>query len=405
MPRTNGPCRLGLYHLLQKIVVERLGAGDRCRFVSPGESDYFAGLPPGFTTLFLTGAIAHDMLHDALLFVRPTELRPGAANEIYARRTAELCALIERQHRAIRSRAQAVTQVVTGRLFGIRRLLQAAAKEFAAVHGNGALPVVQLVGEIYVRNDAFANDWIIAKLEARGMRVRCAAFNEYLAYTDHCNQQIDPPRRIDRVINFLKERIRHSAWEAMAKHLQLPEPVAVNHIADAATEYLAGDIGGEAVLTLGWSLHNWRKGEIAAVVNVGPLECMPTRIAESQFFHAAEREGLPTLTLTFNGDPLAEDVLDNFAFEVHARHRAGKPGSSKTVASLGKRRTEVPKELCHIGCETNGDQWAGNGRPLPFLPRSCDESFDFEQTAGSFVPTTLLVWRGEDQEFVPTERL
>jgi hypothetical protein len=48
---------------------------------------------------------------------------------------------------------------------------------------------------------------------------------------------------------------------------------------------------------------------------------MPTRIAESQFSHAAEREGLPTLTLTFNGDPLAEDVLDNFAFEVHARHR------------------------------------------------------------------------------------
>jgi hypothetical protein len=181
--------------------------------------------------------------------------------------------------------------------------------------------------------------------------------------------------------------------------------VAVNHIADAATEYLAGDIGGEAVLTLGWSLHNWRKGEIAAVVNVGPLECMPTRIAESQFFHAAEREGLPTLTLTFNGDPLAEDVLDNFAFEVHARHRAGKSGSSKKVASLGKRRTGVPEEFCRSGCEPNSDQRAGNGRPLPFLPRSCDESVGFEQTAGSFVPTTLLVWRGEDQEFVPTERL
>ena len=134
----------------------------------------------------------------------------------------------------------------------------------------------------------------------------------------------------------------------MAKHLHLPEPVAVNHIADAATEYIAGDVGGETVLTLGLSLHNWRKGEIAAVVNVGPLECMPTRIAESQFFHAAEREGLPTLTLTFNGDPLAEDVLDNFAFEVHARHRAGKPGSSKTVASLGKRRTGVHEDFVTV---------------------------------------------------------
>jgi hypothetical protein len=56
-------------------------------------------------------------------------------------------------------------------------------------------------------------------------------------------------------------------------------------------------------------------------VNVGPLECMPIRIAESQFFHAAKREGLPTLTLTFNGDPMAEDSLDNFACKIHTRYR------------------------------------------------------------------------------------
>ena len=405
MPRTNGPCRMGMYHLLQKIVVERLGAGDRCRFVSPCESDYFAGMPPGFTTLFLAGFVGQDMLHDALLYVRPTELHPGAANEIYARRTAELHALIDRQDSAIRSRAQAVTQVVTGRLFGIRRLLQAAAAEFAAVHGDRVLPVVQLVGEIYVRNDAFANDGVIAKLEARGVRVRCAAVNEWFGYTNHCNQQIDLPGKIDRVINFLKERIRHVAWEAMASHLPLPEPVSVTDIADAAIDYIAGDVGGETVLTLGWSLHNWRKGEIAAVVNVGPLECMPTRIAESQFFHAAEREGLPTLTLTFNGDPLAEDVLDNFAFEVHARHRAGKPGSSKTVAPLGKWRTGVPEELCNSGCETNSYQRAVNGQPFPFVSMSCNESVGFGWPAQSVVPTTLLVWHGEGHEFIPTKRL
>jgi hypothetical protein len=373
--------------------------------VSPNESDFYAGLPPGFTTLFLTGAVAQDMLHNALLFVRPTELHPGAANEIYARRTAELYALIERQRRAIRSRAQAVTQVVTGRLFGIRRLLQTAAKEFAAVHGDGVLPVVQLVGEIYVRNDAFANDGLIAKLEARGMRVRCAAVNEFFEYVDHCNQQIVPSGRIDRVVNFLKERIRHGAWEAMARHLPLPEPVPVTDVADAAIDYIAGDVGGETVLTLGWSLHNWRKGEIAAVVNVGPLECMPTRIAESQFFHAAEREGLPALTLTFNGDPLAEDVLDNFAFEVHARHRAGMRTSNGIRASFGEQRSGVTDGLCSNGCEASGYERAGDVHPSPSVPKNCDESVGFELSAPSIVPTTLLEWHGEGQEFVRTERL
>jgi hypothetical protein len=48
---------------------------------------------------------------------------------------------------------------------------------------------------------------------------------------------------------------------------------------------------------------------------------MPNKIAESQFFHIAENEGLLSLTLSLNGDPLPPDALDNFAFEVHSRFR------------------------------------------------------------------------------------
>jgi len=323
MARTSGPCRLGLYHLLQQIVVERLGAGERCRFVAPDEADYFVGLPPGFTTLFLSGLIAQDLLHDALLHVRPTETRKGAAEEIYARYVAELGALCARKGISVRSRVRSVMQVVSGRLFGIPALLKKAAAEFAAVDGGGERPVVLLVGEIYVRNDAFANDRVIAKLEARGMRVRCAAVNEFLQFVDFCKEQKEPPDGIGRVVDFLKERIHETLWEAMTRRLLLPKPVRVADLAEAAKEYIAGDVGGETLLTLGLPVHAWRQGKIDAVVNVGPLECMPTRIAESQLFHIAQREGLPGLTLAFNGDPLAEDALDNFAFEIHARHRGG----------------------------------------------------------------------------------
>lgn len=321
MARSNGPCRLGLYHLLQRIILERIGADSRCRLIAPNASDYFAGLPSGFSTLFLSGIVARDLLYEALLLVRPTERSAGASNEIYARRTAELYALLGRQHRAVSSRARALTQVLTGRLFGVRVLLQKAAAEFAAIGGDGELPIVQLVGEIYVRNDSFANDGIIAKLEARGMRVRSAMVNEWFQYVDHCNEQINPTGGVGQVIEFLKKRIHQIAWEAMAKHLPLPKSADIEDITRAASNYISGDVGGEVVLTVGLALHEWRERKIAAVVNVGPLECMPTRIAESQFFHAAEREGLPTLTLAFNGDPIAEDALDNFAFQVHTRYR------------------------------------------------------------------------------------
>jgi hypothetical protein len=42
-------------------------------------------------------------------------------------------------------------------------------------------------------------------------------------------------------------------------------------------------------------------------------------VAEAQFFHIAQHEGLPSLTLALNGDPINTETLDNFAFEVHER--------------------------------------------------------------------------------------
>jgi hypothetical protein len=57
---------------------------------------------------------------------------------------------------------------------------------------------------------------------------------------------------------------------------------------------------------------------------------MPNKVAESQFFHVAEKEGLLSLTLSLNGDPLAPDALDNFAFEVHQRFlKARRPKPSR----------------------------------------------------------------------------
>jgi hypothetical protein len=46
---------------------------------------------------------------------------------------------------------------------------------------------------------------------------------------------------------------------------------------------------------------------------------MPSKIAEAQLFCVGEREGLPSLTISYNGDPVDLEVVDNFAFEIHRR--------------------------------------------------------------------------------------
>ena len=45
---------------------------------------------------------------------------------------------------------------------------------------------------------------------------------------------------------------------------------------------------------------------------------MPNKIAEAQYFHIAEREGLPSLSIPVNGDPIDPEMVDTFAFEVKA---------------------------------------------------------------------------------------
>jgi hypothetical protein len=88
----------------------------------------------------------------------------------------------------------------------------------------------------------------------------------------------------------------------------------------ASAPYLREALEGEAVLTLGAPILGWRRGEIDAAVLVAPLECMPSKLAEAQFLHASEREGLLTLSLSLNGGPPDPEVLDAFAFEVRRRH-------------------------------------------------------------------------------------
>ena len=324
MPSTDGPCRFGVYNLLNNIVLDRLGWRDRLRIWSPKSSSYFKDLPPGTEMLVFAGIVASDLLLQARYEVRPAERVRGATEAMYADYQRKLVERLECAARGDLSLAPALWQAISGRLFGLRALLERAGTEFAALRRPAELPRVELTGEIYVRSVDFSNDFIIEKLEARGLRVQVPPQTEWLNYcgfvrrrkqehvgfTDHFSRQV-------------QHRIESAARAAMSARLGWPMPPTVAETLDAARPYVNDALEGEAVLTVGAPLHAWRHGRIAAVVNVGPHECMPTKIAEAQSHHVAEREGLLSLTLSFNGDAVNTAALDNFAFEVKARTQAG----------------------------------------------------------------------------------
>ena len=270
--------------------------------------------------LIFAGIVAADLLLEAWHEVRPVETLPGAAQEIYDRYSARLLALCERQAGGNLSRLSSLWQFTSGRLFGLRELLISAATDFAAVRGTKKIPTVLVVGEIYVRCDPFANNFIAESLEQRGLRARLAPFNEWLEYCDLITRRDEKNIGLgDRLTSLVQQRIQVLTHRFMAGPLGWPEQPSVAASLAVVEPYVRSDLRGEAALTVGNPLHEWRAGRIDAVISVGPLECMPNKIAEAQFFHVAEQEGLLPLTLSLNGDPVDAEVLDNFAFEVHAR--------------------------------------------------------------------------------------
>ena len=329
MPTANGPCRFGVYNVLHRILLDRNGWKDRVRIWSPVDKDYFEGLPGGFAALVVSGFAALDALHAALYDARPVERRPGAAQAVYDHYEGALHRLLEDAGGRDLGTPQALFQVASGRLFGIAGLLARAGAELAAVRDPRPMPTVLVVGEIYVRCDAFANDYVIEKLEERGVRARFAPFGEWLEYSDHLTSCSGESSFGARLGSAVQKRIHDVTYATVAKPMGWTSRTTVAESIDAATPYIRPDLIGEAILTLGGPLHEHRHGLIDGVVSVGPLECMPNKIAEAQFFHAAEREGLLSLTLALNGDPIDPATLDAFAYDVRERfaerQKAGAP--------------------------------------------------------------------------------
>jgi predicted nucleotide-binding protein (sugar kinase/HSP70/actin superfamily) len=211
------------------------------------------------------------------------------------------------------------------------------------------LPVVSVVGEIYVRLDPFANDFVVEKLEKRGLKAVIATFTEWMEYTTYTEmQRIQENRAIPgdkmaaaRFTYSLQIGIVNRLYDEMVEALGWGPRTTVDEAIAAAEPYVHKELMGEAVLTLGGPTHEHEHEHIDGVVSVGPHECMPNKVAESQFAHVGEERGLISLTLPLNGDPTDPEVIDRFAFEVKERH------ARKRAASDGKRHapSRVPSSV------------------------------------------------------------
>jgi predicted CoA-substrate-specific enzyme activase len=289
MPSAQGPCRFGQYVVLHRQILDREGFAD-VPIMSPSHVKGFEGVDESVRRSIYKGLVLGDILMKAGCKVRPYELETGTTDRILQEETARISWAIEHDH----DPETAVRRAIA-RLSSVRRL------------DGPHRPLVGVVGEIYVRNNLFANEDVVHTIERLGGEAWMTPLAEWVLFAssvrnafDHRDRRITP----DLLGTYVKYQwMLH--WEKRLYDAASPllddrhEP-SIDDVLRESAPYLPDGVGGEALLTIGRAVIFGRQGAVT-VVNVSPFGCMPGTVATALFRQISAERGLPVVNLFYDG--------------------------------------------------------------------------------------------------------
>lgn len=292
MPTTTGPCRFGQYATFMEDLIQRMQIPDTVVFSLNADNGY-GGLGNGFEKKAWWSILMADVMED----IRSMLL----AN---AKNTEEAMVLFDAVWKDMRQALeQGVGKVFEEKLLGLSRDLAKIPLQRPVCE----VPVISLIGEIFVRRDGISRRYLTEQLAEKGFAVSCSPIMEWLYYLDYLGLHNQGNRRLgikEKLGLFIKNRFKQG-YEHRVKSILSQSGLVPNHSIDIKTivrngqDHVSINLGGEAILTVGSALT-----EIAShacgVISIGPFGCMPTRIAEAILIENMNREGK---LATFPRDP------------------------------------------------------------------------------------------------------
>jgi predicted CoA-substrate-specific enzyme activase len=336
---SEGPCRFGMYHMLQRRILDQLGLQE-VDIVTLGNRDHEGGLGTFFSMAVWDGLVTHDLLLKMLMHTRPYEAAAGISDATFQRYMQQLCELVIQHARMLESRRMSG---LAGKHLGkFVDLLREAAAEFSAVerdkHGTQR-PLVGLVGEFYVRIHDPSNQDIIRKLEKAGAEVWLAPATEFFAYSNRVTGLL----AWDRFRDSFSRRDLFEVWrraflhwlaardEQRLCHVCLPaleglDDIGPDDVIAYGLRYVHPSFGGEAICSMGKAEDFALRG-LDGIVSVIPFNCMPGTVvtALSQVLRR-EHDNIPFLNMDYDGfvDSSRDVKITAFMSQVRGRSRSRK---------------------------------------------------------------------------------
>ena len=345
--QSEGPCRFGMYCMMQRRILDKLGLPE-VDIVALGNRSAHGGLGMGFLLAAWAGMLAHDMLDKMRLHTRPYELREGTSDTIFAHYLKKTCDLMPGQRRVVdQSRLRLIMGGHTG---VIEDLLRQAQRDFAAVPRRKDAqprPLIGLVGEFFVRIHDGSNQEIIRRLERSGAEVWLAPPTEFFSYCNQISALLagdrwrDTRARADlmavlsgKLMTRAASRAEHHLFAATLPYLDGFDDIGPRELIEEGSRYVHPSFGGEAICSLGKACDFAKRG-LDGIVSVAPFNCMPSMTVTmlSQTFRR-HHGNIPFLNLDYDGfvDASRDAKIVSFMSQVKERRaaRKGEPVGSRS---------------------------------------------------------------------------
>ena len=307
MGGSGGPCRFGQYNTLQRMVLDDLGYPDVPIYAPNQASSFYSDLGMvgrRFLRLAWQGMVAMDLLDKALMQTRPYETVAGETDRVYWQSVHEAEEAIARDEHTL------------------TRVLGRAADRFrkVPVDKSRRRPLIGLVGEFYVRANAFSNQDLVKKIEELGGEVWAAPVYEWFLYRNFRRSmraaQVGAWKL--RLRNWANDRVmkadEHRLAAAFDGFLENAHEPPTEQVLEYAAPYVHKTFEGEAIMTVGKAIDFARKG-LAGIVSVMPFTCMPGTISHAIMRRVrSDHDQIPFLNMVYDGleQATAETRLEAF---------------------------------------------------------------------------------------------
>lgn len=272
MPEAPDPCRFGQYSVLLESIIQKQQIENVAVF-TPTSGNSYAGLGWSFLLRAWCSVIISDVMDEIYSSVLALAKDREAALDVYRQCCQEIIDSTEKDS-----------------WLGMRRILLKVVEKLKQIPLSESYEEackVALVGEIYVRRDAFSRQYLVERLAEKNIIVKTAPVHEWIYYCDYLikNDLSEKCTRGDK-FRVKMETIFKNRYEKEIKAifsqsgLYKYSLMEIDKIVSRVEHLISPELSGEAILTIGAAITEILD-DVVGVISIGPFGCMPSRVSEA----------------------------------------------------------------------------------------------------------------------------